>query len=44
MKHTFNIKAVNKYKHKATTEDREFKEQDFDTMSQKLHEGIHGHI
>ena len=36
MKHTLDIKAVNKYKHKPRTEDREFKELDFGTMPQKL--------
>ena len=39
MKHTLVIKAVNKYKHKPRTEDREFKELDFGTMPQKLQEG-----
>ena len=38
MKHTFDIKAVNKYKHRSSTEDREFKGLDFGTMPQKLHE------
>ena len=38
MKHMLDIKAVNKYKHKPSTEDREFKELDFGTMPQKLHE------
>ena len=38
MNHALDIKAVNKYKHKSTTEDREFKELDFGTMPQKLHE------
>ena len=38
MKHTIDIKAVNKYKHKATTDNREFKELDFGTMPQKLQE------
>ena len=38
MKQTLDIKAVNKYKHKPDTEDREFKELDFGTMPQKLHE------
>ena len=37
MKHALDIKAVNKYKHKPSTEDREFKELDFGTMPQKLH-------
>ena len=48
MKHTLDIKAVNKYKHKPSTDDREFKELDFGTMPQKLqeeymaiYEGIH---
>ena len=38
MKHTLDIKAVNKYKHKPSTDDREFKELDFGTMPQKLQE------
>ena len=38
MKHTLDIEAVSKYKHKPSTEDREFKELEFGTMPQKLHE------
>ena len=38
MKHTLDIKAVNKYKHKPSTDDREFKELDFGIMPQKLQE------
>ena len=38
MRHTLDIKVVNKYKHKPSTEDREFKELDFGTMPQKLEE------
>ena len=38
MKHTIGIKAVNKYKHRPNTEDKEFRELDFGTMPQKLHE------
>ena len=38
MKHILDIKAVNKYKHRSSTEDREFQELDFGTMSQKLQE------
>ena len=38
MKHTLDVKAVNKYKHRSSTEDREFRELDFSTMPQKLHE------
>ena len=38
MKHTLDIKAVNKYKHKPSIEDREFKELDFGTTPQKLQE------
>ena len=38
MKHTLDIKAVNKYKHKPSREDREFKELDFGTMPQNLQE------
>ena len=34
MKHTLDIKAVNKYKHRSSTEDREFRELDFGTMPQ----------
>ena len=51
MSHTLDIKAVNKYKYKPNTEDREFKEIDFGTMPQKLqeeymdiYEGIHSEI
>ena len=33
-----DIKAVNKHKHKPNTEDREFRELDFGTMPQRLHE------
>ena len=49
--HTLDIKAVNKYKHKPNTDDREFKELDFGTTPQKLqeeymdiYEGIHSEI
>ena len=38
MKHTLDIKAVNKYKHKPSTEDKEFKGLDFGTMPHKLQE------
>ena len=38
MKHTLDIKGVNKYKHKPNTKDREFRELDFGTTPQKLHE------
>ena len=48
MNHTLDIKAVNKYKHKPNTDDREFKELDFGTTPQKsqeeyldIFEGIH---
>ena len=34
MKHMVGIEAVNKYKHKSNTEDREFRELDFGTMPQ----------
>ena len=51
MNHTLDIKAVNKYKHKPNTDDREFKELDFVTTLQKLQEeymdiygGIHSEI
>ena len=51
MNHTLDIKAVNKYKHKPNTDDREFKELDFGTTPQKLqeeymniYEGIHSEI
>ena len=51
MKHMLDIRAVNKYKHRPNTEDREFKELNFGTMPQKLHEeyidiyeGIHSEI
>ena len=38
MKHMIDIKAVNKYKYRPNMEDREFRELDFGTMPQKLHE------
>ena len=38
MNHTLDIKAVNKYKHKPSTDNREFKELDFGIMPQKLQE------
>ena len=51
MNHTLDIKAVNKYKSKPSTDDREFKELDFGVMPQKLqeeymdiYEGIHSEI
>ena len=51
MNHTLDIKAVNKYKHKPNTDDKEFKELDFGTTPQKLqeeymdiYEGIHSEI
>ena len=51
MNHTLDIKAVNKYKHKPNTDNREFKELDFGTTPQKLQEeymdiykGIHSEI
>ena len=48
---TLDIKAENKYKHKPNTDDKEFKELDFDTTPQKLqeeymdmYEGIHSAV
>ena len=39
MKHTLDIKAVQKYKHKPNTEeDKEFRELDFGSTPLKLHE------
>ena len=38
MKHMLDIKAVNKYEHRPSTEDRDFEELDFGTTPQKLHE------
>ena len=38
VKHTLDIKAVNKYKHRSHTENKEFKELDFSTTPQKLQE------
>ena len=38
MKHTLDIKAVNKCKHRPNTENREFRELDFSVMLQKLYE------
>ena len=49
--HTLDVKAVNRYKHKPNTDNREFKELDFGTTPQKLqeeymdiYEGIHSEI
>ena len=36
--HTLDIKAVNKYKHKPSMDDREFREIDFGAIPQKLQE------
>ena len=51
MNHTLAIKAVNKYKHKPNTDNKEFKELDLGTTPQKLqeeymdiYEGIHSEI
>ena len=44
MKHTLDIKAVNKYKHKPSTDDREFKEIRLWYNATKVTRGIHGHI
>ena len=51
MNHTLDVKAMNKYKSKPNTDDREFKELDFGTTLQKLqeeymdiYEGIHSEI
>ena len=51
MNHTLDIKAVNRYKHKPNTDDREFKEIDFGATPKKLqgeymdvYEGIHSEI
>ena len=51
MNHTLDIKAVNKYKYKSNTGDREFKELDFGPTPQQLqeeymdiYEGIHSEI
>ena len=51
MNHTLDIKAVNKYKNKPNTDNREFKKLDFGIMPQKLqeeymdiYEGIHSEI
>ena len=38
MNHTLDVKAVNRYKQKPNTDNREFKELDFGTMPQKLQE------
>ena len=38
MNNTLDIKAINQYKHKPNTDDREFKELDFGTTPQKLQE------
>ena len=51
MNHMLDIKAVNKYKSRPNTDNREFKELDFGVMPQKLqeeymniYEGIHSEI
>ena len=51
MNHTLDVKAMNKYKSKPNTDNREFKELDFGTTPQKLQEeymdiygGIHSEI
>ena len=44
MNHTLDITAVNKYKHKPSTDDREFKELDFWYNATQITGGIHGHI
>ena len=51
MNHTLDIKAVDKYKHRSNTDNREFKELDFGTTPQKLqeeymdiYEGIHSEV
>ena len=51
IKHTLDIKAVNKYKRKPSADKREFQKLDFGTMPQKLqeeymdiYEGIHSEI
>ena len=38
IRHTLDIRAVNKYKHKLNTGDREFRKLDFGTTLLKLHE------
>ena len=38
MRHTLDIKAVDKYKHRSNTENREFKELDFGIIPQKMQE------
>ena len=44
MKHELDIKAVNKYKHKTSTDKREFKELDFGNNATNVTRGIPGHI
>ena len=51
MKHTLDIKAVDKYKFSSGNDSREFKELDFGTTPQKLqeeymdiYEGIHSEV
>ena len=34
MNHTLDVKAINKYKHKSDTDNRQFKELDFGTVPQ----------
>ena len=44
MNHTLEVKAMNKYKSKPNTDNREFKELAFGTTPQKNTRGIYGHI
>ena len=51
MNHTLDIKAVDKYKYRPNTDNREFKELDFGATPQKLqeeymdiYEGIHSEV
>ena len=44
MKHTLDIKAVNKYKHKPSTDNREFKEFKLWYNATKVTRRINGHI
>ena len=51
MNHTLDIKAVDKYKYKSNTDNRKFRELDFDVTLQKfqegymdIYEGIHSEV
>ena len=44
MNHKLDVNALNKYKSKPNTDNREFKELDFSVTPQKITRRLHGHI